>query len=512
LPSVTWIGVSFGAVSRARGASALERSRYQAETEVSHATFSPPIVAGSAEPIGHWLLLPDGAPAWSGDRIALWTCAAQAEKRYDAQEARFLDVTWPRQLPLTHVAEAVDLIYGRFRDAGLAVQVDLHIKEARDGLPNPHLHGLISTRLLGRDGFRAYKFRELSDWFHNAGGRAARRHVADALNEIAARHCHSIVFDSRSNAARGLPIAEDRLPRSYIRRPDTIAARDLLARQDQQRQERHDYWVTHDGLAAAELKVASLERTRRADLDALPCAMSPQASNTPALDRAEWETWRLSLPGISLTPPVSLDTDGYALPVGGRAIIDGGDTIRIEGELDNAAGIVLLALADRKGWTRMQFQAETPPNWFEPGQSSISREATPSPALSPLSWEGVGKVVAAWREPPRRSRRRSSRATDLSSRVAVDLRQRLAVARLPGAGEPDKEDVLGLMQEAVRDQPPGVAHWELWKARLDLAMTAVLDFRKRKPRRKPDPAPTQDLPPRIEGPAEKDLSTELKFF
>jgi hypothetical protein len=320
------------------------------------------------------------------------------------------------------------------------------------------------------------------------------------------------VFDSRSNAARGLPIAEDRLPRSYIRRPDTIAARDLLARQDQQRQERHDYWVTHDGLAAAELKVASLERTRRAALDALPCAMSPQASNTPVLDRAEWETWRLSLPGISLAPPVSLDNDGYALPVGGRAIIDGGDTIRIEGELDNAAGIVLLALADRKGWTRMQFQAETPPNWFEPGQSSIPREATPSPALSPLSWEGVGKVVAAWREPPRRSRRRSSRATDLSSRVAVDLRQRLAVARLPGAGDPDKEDVLGLMQEAVRDQPPGVAHWEMWKARLDLAMTAVLDFRKRKPRRKPDPAATQDLPPRIEGPAEKDLSTELKFF
>lgn len=510
--AATWVGVSFGAVSRARGGSALQRSRYQTEGGVAGSTFPEGVDAEPAAQFGHWLLLPDEAPTWSEDRVALWTRAARAERRYDAQEARYLDVTWPRQLPLSAVDEAVKLLFGRFRRDGLAVQVDLHVEEARDGLPNPHLHALIATRVLGRDGFSARKHRELPAWFHSEGGRAARRHVAEVLDGLAVAHGVAITFDPRTNRERGLPVPEDRLPRSFIRRPDTVAARDLLTRRDLQRCRRRAYGEAHNLLAASEGEIASLTRQRRAQLNALPRVTGTRPSAKPRLDRDTWDLWRQTVPMLPLAPPVSLDVDGVAVPVGTRAVIDAGDSVHIEGALDNEAGLALLALADWKGWGEMHLRTATAPRWFTPGASD-DRPTTGLPSLmDALSWEGVGAVVSAWRARTPGSVDSPPIVTGPSSRITVELERRLAVARLPGSGEPGRVDVIGLMHEAVRDEPPGLASWELWKVRLDLALTVLGGIRDHVPQRRvvrrPEVAPVA----RADGPDEHDGSTELRFF
>lgn len=510
--STTWVGVSFGAVSRARGGSALLRSQYQAEVGIARSAISDRRRAESAAQFGHWLLLPDDAPEWAADRIVLWTKAARAEKRYDAQEARFLDVTWPRQLPLSAIGEAVELLFGRFRHDGLAVQVDLHTEEARDGLPNPHLHALIATRILGRGGFSARKHRELSDWFHSAGGRAARWHVADVLNGLAAVHGVAITFDPRPNRERGLPVAEDRLPRSFTRRPDTVAARDLLARRDRQRCQRREHEEAHELLIENELEIAGLKRQRKAQLDALPYLTGPRTMTKLPLGRDDWDLWRRSMPRLPLAPPVSLDVDGIALPVGERALIDAGDSVRVEGALDNEAGVALLALADWKGWSKTHLQTNTAPSWFAPSASDDQSAAGLPLILDALSWEGVGAIVSAWRAQKSGPGGGSRIVTSPSSRITVDLARRLAVARLPDSGEPVKADVIGLMHRAVRDEPLGPASWELWKVRLDLALVVLGRPFDHIHRRRAARAPEQTLPAPADVPNEHVPSTELRFF
>lgn len=513
-PSVTWVGVSYGAVSRTDGATALTRSHYQADAAPTPTSIHELAEAGtdaSSSSLSQWLLLPADAPAWAGDRHTLWTRAGQAERRYDAQEARFLDVTWPRQLPLSTVAEAVELIYGPFRRDGLAVQIDLHIKTASDGLPNVHLHGLISTRTLGPDGFSRLKYRALADWFHSVGGFAARQHVADVLNLLAGKHASDITFDPRSNAARGRPVSEDRLSNSYIRRPDTEAARDLLARRDLQRHQRRTL-VKVEGLRdRVEARIGKLERELRADLDALPWWSSIQPSEKRPLPADDWATLRRSVPMVDVGPPISLGADGIALDVGSRAVIDEGDRIRIEGALDNAAGLVLLALSDRKGWEveSLQSASEAAPSWFSSARTNGSNR-TLLTTVGPLTVAGVHAVADAWRRMPQRSKstRSSSFAT---SRTTAKLMRRLAVARLPASGRPSETDIVGLMHEISEGEAPGVAMWEVWKSTLDFSLLAVSSCLGHKPKPRPGRMATGSSTP-APTPPECDPPVELKFI
>lgn len=108
---------------------------------------------------------PEEAPAWAQDRSALWNMVERSEKRADAQLAREVEITLPREL--TH-DQQVTLVRGFVRDQfvsqGMVADFAIHRPLGSDGLAQPHAHILLCLRRLDpttETGFSAKKER---DW------------------------------------------------------------------------------------------------------------------------------------------------------------------------------------------------------------------------------------------------------------------------------------------------------------------------------------------------------------
>lgn len=112
--------------------------------------------------LGTEILAPAGAPAWARQRASLWAKAELAERRKDAQTAREIVLSLPRELS---EAQNVALVRG-FVSAELvtahAMVADIawHTGHGADGQAQPHAHVLLPTRPVQADGFAAKKARE----------------------------------------------------------------------------------------------------------------------------------------------------------------------------------------------------------------------------------------------------------------------------------------------------------------------------------------------------------------
>ena len=151
------------------------------------------------------ILLPPGAPAWAGQREALWNAAEAAERRKNSTVAREFEIALPaelnprerRELAMRFARELV----GRH---GFVADVCLH-KSGRGGdRRNHHAHILCSTRRLTAEGFEA-KTRELDDLKRGpAEVTRWRARWAEMQNELLAAHGHPERVDHRSLEAQGL--------------------------------------------------------------------------------------------------------------------------------------------------------------------------------------------------------------------------------------------------------------------------------------------------------------------
>ena len=89
------------------------------------------------------VMLPEGAPGRWADRSTLWNEVEAAEKRKDAQLAREVEVSLPRELDADErFALARDFAQREFVDRGMVA--DLCIHDKGDG--NPHAHIMLTTR------------------------------------------------------------------------------------------------------------------------------------------------------------------------------------------------------------------------------------------------------------------------------------------------------------------------------------------------------------------------------
>ncbi len=111
------------------------------------------------------ILAPAGGPEWVYSREALWNRVESAEKRRDAQLAREIELTLPREL--SRQAQ-IDLVRAYVRDTfvakGMVADIGIHVPDAADGGEQPHAHCLLSLRELDATtpaGFAATKNR---DW------------------------------------------------------------------------------------------------------------------------------------------------------------------------------------------------------------------------------------------------------------------------------------------------------------------------------------------------------------
>ena len=142
-------------ISRQTGASAVASAAYRSadrlfdERANRHHDFS-----NKAGVIHREVLLPEGAPERLNDRATLWNEVEAGEKRKDAQLAREVEFSIPREMNEKQgVQLARDFVKKQFVDRGMVADLNVHWDKAKDGSPKPHAHVMLAMRDVGPEGF-----------------------------------------------------------------------------------------------------------------------------------------------------------------------------------------------------------------------------------------------------------------------------------------------------------------------------------------------------------------------
>ncbi len=165
------------------------------------------------------LVTPDDAPAWAQDRQSLWDAVNAAEKRGDAQTAREVEVSLPRELTVEQQrALVVGYVQRTFVAQGMVADIGIHAGHNPDQ-PNPHAHILLTTRPLTPEGFGPKERR----WNRKDQLVAWRQGWAAAVNQALAQAGHRERIDARSFQDQGIA---DRQPTIH----EGVAARSMERR------------------------------------------------------------------------------------------------------------------------------------------------------------------------------------------------------------------------------------------------------------------------------------------
>ena len=158
-----------------------------------------------------------GAPERLSDRTALWNEVEAGEKRKDAQLAREVEFSIPREMNREQgVSLARDFVRREFVERGMVADLNVHWDRAEDGSPKPHAHVMLAMREVGPDGFgakeRDWNRVELLNGWREAWGAHVNERLA-ALG-IDAR------IDHRSYAEQGVALEpQNKIGPAASRRP-----------------------------------------------------------------------------------------------------------------------------------------------------------------------------------------------------------------------------------------------------------------------------------------------------
>ncbi len=95
------------------------------------------------------ILLPENAPQRWLDRGTLWNEVEAGEKRRDAQLARDIEISLPRELGQAEAIRlARDFVQEQFVSRGMVADLNVHWTTASDGALQPHAHVLLTMRRL----------------------------------------------------------------------------------------------------------------------------------------------------------------------------------------------------------------------------------------------------------------------------------------------------------------------------------------------------------------------------
>ncbi|MFC7552325.1 MobA/MobL family protein [Pseudoroseomonas wenyumeiae] len=130
--------VEFGIVSRSRpqradAGSAVAAAAYNLCGRLADGGRQFDFRRKAGEHAAHNVLLPAGAPPEMRDPGNLWRAAEAAERRADAQTARQVLVSIPRELPTADRLAFAEAIAAPWVADGAAVQIDIHNPRAADG-------------------------------------------------------------------------------------------------------------------------------------------------------------------------------------------------------------------------------------------------------------------------------------------------------------------------------------------------------------------------------------------
>jgi ATP-dependent exoDNAse (exonuclease V) alpha subunit len=111
------------------------------------------------------LIAPDNAPDWVFDRSKLWNIVERSEKRCDAQLAREVEITLPRELSeAQQIALVRSFVREQFVAKGMVADVAIHRPDASDGKEQPHAHVLLTMRKLDPTSATGFSPLKERDW------------------------------------------------------------------------------------------------------------------------------------------------------------------------------------------------------------------------------------------------------------------------------------------------------------------------------------------------------------
>jgi len=206
-------------VSRANGTSAVASAAYRSASELHDDRLNRDHdFSNKAGVIHSEVMLPQGAPERLSDRTTLWNEVEAGEKRKDAQLAREVEFSIPREMNEKQgVQLARDFVKKQFVDRGMVADLNVHWDKAKDGSPKPHAHVMMTMRDVGPDGFgqknRDWNSTELlKDWRE-----AWSAHVNERMAELGLEGR----IDHRSYEAQGIALEpQHKIGPAASRRPE----------------------------------------------------------------------------------------------------------------------------------------------------------------------------------------------------------------------------------------------------------------------------------------------------
>jgi Ti-type conjugative transfer relaxase TraA len=173
-------------ISRANGSSAVAAAAYRSASRLEDERLGRGHDFSNKSGVVHSeIMAPEGSPGRWQDRETLWNEVELGEKRKDAQLAREIEFSIPREMNQAQGVElARDFVQSEFVDRGMVADLNVHWDVGPDGLAKPHAHVMLSMREAGPEGF-GKKVREwnstelLSDWRERWAG-----HVNERLAEL----------------------------------------------------------------------------------------------------------------------------------------------------------------------------------------------------------------------------------------------------------------------------------------------------------------------------------------
>ena len=191
-------------ISRAAGRSAVAAAAYRSADRLHDERLDRDHDFRAKSGVEHSeIMLPKDTPEQWRDRERLWNDVEAFEKRKDAQLAREVEFSIPRELSKADGIElARDFVQKEFVARGMIADLNVHWDIGADGEPKPHAHVMLTMREVGPDGFGPKE----RDWNRTELVQQWRERWADHVNARLAELDIDARIDHRSLEAQGIDL------------------------------------------------------------------------------------------------------------------------------------------------------------------------------------------------------------------------------------------------------------------------------------------------------------------
>jgi Ti-type conjugative transfer relaxase TraA len=206
-------------ISRANGSSAVAAAAYRSASHLHDERLGRSHNFSNKTGVEHSeILAPAGSPERWQDRQALWNEVEALEKRKDAQLAREVEFSIPRELDRAQgIKLTLEFVQRQFVDRGMVADLNVHWDIGADGLAKPHAHVMLSMREAGPEGF-GMKVRE---WNSTELLKAWREAWAGHVNTRLAEFDVDVRIDHRTLEAQGIDLEpQHKMGRAGMRREE----------------------------------------------------------------------------------------------------------------------------------------------------------------------------------------------------------------------------------------------------------------------------------------------------